>query len=301
MLDFRCKWVYYKNTMDELSKDLKNHVRVLSQDIGERNFMNYDLLERAADYITEKFKDYGYMPGDQDYYLEGKRFRNIIATKLGDKIPKEIIIVGAHYDSVIGSPGADDNASAVAGLLEMAHFISTMKVARTIKFVAFTNEEPPFFQTKQMGSMIYAKCARSRGEAIVAMISLEMIGYYSDKNHSQSYPLGFGLFYPNTANFIAVCGNLRSRSLARNIKEEFKKHSSFGIETLVVPEFLVPPIDFSDNGSFWNEGYRAVMITDTAFYRNPHYHSPEDTFEKLDYISMAEVVKGLYNVILAIK
>ena len=286
--------------MDGSSKNLKDHVVVLSKDIGERNFVYYERLEAAADYISERFKSYGYKLEDQEYYLEGRRFRNIIATKLGDSAPEKVVIVGAHYDSVVGSPGADDNASAVAGLLELGRQLSTIKLPRTIKFVAFTNEEPPFYLTKEMGSMVYADQARKAREDIIAMIALEMIGYYSDEPNSQSYPLGLRFFYPDAGNFIAVCGDLRSRGLVRRIREVFKQHSDIGIETLVSPGFFVPVIEFSDNSSFWREGYRAVMVTDTAFYRNPNYHGPGDTFEKLDYESMAEVVKGLYHVLVSL-
>lgn len=286
--------------MDGSSKNLKDHVVVLSQAIGERNFVYYERLEAAADYISEKFKSYGYKLEDQEYYLEGRRFRNIIATKLGDSAPEKVVIVGAHYDSVVGSPGADDNASAVAGLLELGRQLSTIKLPRTIKFVAFTNEEPPFYLTKEMGSMVYADQARKAREDIIAMIALEMIGYYSDEPNSQSYPLGLGFFYPDAGNFIAVCGDLHSRGLVRRIREVFKQHSDIGIETLVSPGFFVPVIEFSDNSSFWREGYRAVMVTDTAFYRNPNYHGSGDTFEKLDYESMAEVVKGLYHVLVSL-
>lgn len=253
--------------MDELNRNLRDHVIALSNDIGERNFVHHEKLEAAADYILDRFEGYGYKPETQDYYLDGKRFRNIIALNKGQCASGQIVIVGAHYDTVLGSPGADDNASAVAGLLELARLFSKIKTARIIKFIAFTNEEHPFFETGDMGSMVYARWAREKKEDVIA-------------------------------NFIAVCGNLHSRGLVRKIKQEFKEHSQFGIESVVGPVFLVPGIDFSDNSSFWHEGYRAVMVTDTAFYRNPNYHGPEDTFETLNYESMAEVVKGLYNVLI---
>lgn len=284
--------------MEELKINLKGHVVFLSQKVGERNFISYDKLEKASDYISKKFRSYGYTPEDQDYYLEGRRFRNMIATKFGENVPEEVVIVGAHYDSVVGSPGADDNASAVAGLLELARLISTAKLSKTIKFIAFTNEEPPFFLTKEMGSMVYVRQAKRRKENIIAMIALEMLGYFSDAPNSQSYPFGLSFFYPSVGNYIAVCGNLRSRGLVKKIKEVFGQHSNIDVESLLAPGFFVPAIEFSDNSSFWRGGYRAVMVTDTAFYRNPYYHSPGDTYEKLDYERMAEVVKGLYQVLI---
>ena len=170
---------------------------------------------------------------------------------------------------------------------------------RNVKFIAFVNEEPPFFKTGEMGSQVYARAAKKRGDNIKAALILEMIGYYTDKPHSQSYPPLLGPFYPNTGNFIAVVGNIPSRKLVKEVSSVFKQHTSFPIESLITVS-LVPGVDFSDHASFWAHGYPAVMITDTAFYRNPHYHSDSDTYDTLDYESMAEVVKGLRGVILAL-
>ncbi len=285
----------------ELTENLKRHVRVLSQDIGERNFMQYQNLERAADYISEEFKNYGYEPEEQIYSLEGKPYRNIIATKKGEILSDKIIIVCSHYDSVMGSPGADDNASGVSGLLELARALSKENVNQTTRFIAFTNEEPPLFMTKDMGSFRYAQEAKRKGDNILGVVCLESIGYYSDKKGAQSYPLALSPFYPNKGNFIALVSNFHSRRLLKRIVREFKEVSSFSIEYLIAPAILAPAISFSDHWSFWKFGYRAVMITDTAFYRTPYYHTPQDTFEKLNYASMAELVKAFYRVLLELR
>ncbi len=287
-----------KIDMKGLETNLMRHVICLSEEIGERNVFQYQKLEEAAEYILKQFESFGYAPETQDYRLDGKDLRNLIATKKGTKEPDEIIVVGAHYDTVYGSPGADDNASAVAGLLELARLTSKLNMKKTIKFVAFPNEEPPFFFSEDMGSRRYAKEARRRGDRIVGMICLESIGYYSEEKDSQGYPLGFGLFYPNKGNFIGVVGNLRSGWLVKDVVRGFKRGTDFPIVYLMAPSLLVPAISLSDHSSFWHYGYPAVMVTDTAFYRNSNYHLGSDTFETLNYKSMAEVIKGLYNVLI---
>lgn len=284
--------------MENLERDLNAHVIKLSEEIGERNYLFYDSLNKAADYIISEFERYGYTPQIQSYYIGKRIYKNIIATKTGEKKAEEVVIIGAHYDSVIGSPGANDNGSAVGALLELARICSKANTFRTIKFIAFVNEEPPFYLSGDMGSRVYAREAKKRKEDIKAMISLETIGYYSEDKNSQSYPIIFyHFFYPDRANFIAVVGNLRSRRLVKRIKDTFKRNSTFNIESAVAPE-LVPGVNFSDHDSFWRYGYQACMITDTAFYRYPYYHTPEDTYEKIDYAKLAEVVKGLYYVLL---
>ena len=281
----------------ELVKMLKAHVYKLAHVIGDRSVYKPDKLNEAADYITEQFKSCGYDVEFQTYTLMAQTVKNIIACKKGKS--DEIIIVGAHYDTCF-NPGADDNASAVAGLLELARLMSDKKTGCTIKFIAFVNEEPPFFKTENMGSCVYAKDAKSRKEKIKAVIILEMIGYYSNEPKSQKYPPLFGLFYPDKANFIGVVGNFSSRRLVKETVEGFKKGTEFPIESVVTFSF-VPGVDFSDHWSFWREGYPAVMVTDTAFYRYSHYHTYLDTYEKLDYESMAEVVKGLESVLVELE
>lgn len=282
----------------EMIENLKKHIKVLSSEIGERNFIQYQNLERAASYIKQEFKNYGYDPQEQVYYLEDKPFRNIIAVKNGKAKDGKIIIVCAHYDSVIGSPGADDNASGVAGLLELSRLLSKDIPEKTIKFIAFTNEEPPFFMTGNMGSFRYAEETKKNKNNILGMLCLESIGYYSSEDESQSYPLFFSFFYPDKGNFIAVVSDFHSRHLSKKIVKEFKKKSDFPIERHTGFSFIAPGISFSDQWSFWKFNYKAVMITDTAFYRTPYYHTLADTSEKINYQSLSEVVKGLYQVLL---
>lgn len=285
--------------MDKLEDNLKIHVKRIVQDIGERNFIKYENLEKTANYIITEFNKYGYTSKLQEYQIRKKTYKNIIATLKGTKEPDKIIIIGAHYDSVIGSPGADDNASGIAALLELARLMAKERPAKTIKFIAFTNEEPPFFQTPLMGSMVYAKEAKRKNENIETMICLEMIGYFRHEKKSQSYPPLLNFFYPDTGNFIAVVGNIASKRLMETIVTAFRKNSDFPIESLAAPR-IVCGIDFSDHSSFWRYGYKAVMITDTAFYRNPNYHSATDLPYTLNYQDLTKVVKGLYNVILDI-
>jgi Zn-dependent M28 family amino/carboxypeptidase len=202
-----------------------------------------------------------------------------------------VIILGAHYDSMRG-PGADDNASAVAGLLETARALAGEPTGRTVRFIAFTNEEPPLFKKKSMGSRVYAKAARENEDDIKGAIILEMIGYFSDKPRSQRHPPGLNLFYPNRGNFIGIVGNARSRHLIRHTVSSFRKATALPIESIIAPNVVIG-IGMSDDWSFWKEGYPAAMITDTAYYRNPNYHKRSDTYDTLDYESMAEVTKGV--------
>lgn len=273
-----------------LPQRLKSHVYKLAYEIGDRSIFKYEKLNEAARYIAQQFSSFGYSVEFQEYSVSGKVSRNIIATKKGGQRQKEIIIVAAHYDTCF-NPGADDNASGISCLLELARFASDKQTNRSIKFIAFVNEEPPFFKTEDMGSRRYVKAAKIRKEDIKGAIILETIGYYSDKPFSQSYPLLFGLFYPNKASFIAVVGNFSSRKFVRKIVSSFKKKIAFPIESVVTFGFI-PGVDFSDNWSFWKEKYPAVMITDTAFYRNPNYHTNHDTYDTLNYQNMAAVTEG---------
>lgn len=281
---------------NRLAGTLKSHVYKLAQEIGERSIFKYEKLDEAARYIAEQFSSFGYNVEFQNYTVLNKTVKNIIASKAGIERPGEIVIVGAHYDSCF-NPGADDNASAVAGLIEMARSMSDKQANRSVRFIAFVNEEPPFFKTEDMGSRVYTREIKAKAENIKAVLILEMIGYYSDRPHSQRYPPVYGLFYPNKANFICVVGDFRSRWLVKKVVSSFKNQSQFPIESMVAFGFI-PGVDFSDHWAFWKEGYPAVMITDTGFYRNPHYHASSDTYEKLDYESMSEVIRGLSAVLI---
>lgn len=205
----------------------------------------------------------------------------------------ELVIVGAHYDSIGDSPGADDNASGVAAMLALARRFANAKPKRTIRFVAFVNEEPPFFRTDLMGSVQYARRCRQRNERIVAVLNLEMLGYYGGP---QRYPPPLSLFYPRVGNFVAFAGNWKSRPLIRRCAASFRRHAAFPSEGAALPE-VIDEIGWSDQWSFWRSGYPAVMVTDTAFFRNPHYHATTDTPETLDYESFARVVDGLAGVV----
>ncbi|MBU0605451.1 MAG: M20/M25/M40 family metallo-hydrolase [Candidatus Omnitrophica bacterium] len=277
---------------------LKAHVYKLSHDIGERGLFKYDNLNKAADYIAGEFRSFGYEVTFQKYNIRNRIFRNIVVTKAGNRRPGEVIILGAHYDSMRG-PGADDNASAVAGLLETARMFSAEPTGRTVKFIAFTNEEPPLFKKKSMGSMVYAKAARENNVNIKGALILEMIGYFSDRSRSQHHPPGLNLFYPDKGNFIAIIGNAKSKKLISYMVSSFRKVTDLPIERAVVPNVVIG-IGMSDDWSFWKEGYPAVMITDTAYYRNPNYHKKSDTYDTLDYKSMAKVTKGVAAALKAI-
>ncbi|MBD3246677.1 MAG: M20/M25/M40 family metallo-hydrolase [Candidatus Omnitrophica bacterium] len=279
----------YGNTL--LSQRLKRHVMVLSDEIGDRSVFRYDRLLQAQEYLKDQLVSYGYEVKLQTYRARGKEVSNVIAVNTGRKEPETIVLVGAHYDSCM-NPGADDNASAVAGVLEIARALADQVTNKTVQFVLFVNEEPPFFHTEMMGSRVYTRTAKARGEAIEAALVLEMIGYYTDQPGSQRYPPALGMFYPNSGNFIAVVSNFSSGRIKNRVVSLFRKHSEFPLESISAPGF-VSGIDFSDHWSFWQEGYPAVMITDTAFYRNPHYHRLTDTWQTLDYTRTAEVVRGL--------
>ncbi|HUL42276.1 MAG TPA: M28 family peptidase [Burkholderiales bacterium] len=271
---------------------LRNHVGRLAGGIGERNVFRAGTLRSAADYIRAEWTAQGYRVAVQAYTAEGVPSENLEVTAPGKSNPGEIILIGAHYDSVQGSPGANDNASGVAALLEISRRFAERAPARTVRFVAFVNEEPPFFFWDKMGSMIYAKAARARSDAIRLMASLEMLGCYSDQPGSQNYPPLLRFFYPDRGNFIAFVSNFSSRQVMHQLVNAFRSCSDFPVESLATFEF-VPGVSWSDHLSFWREKYPAVMITDTAFYRYAYYHSALDTPEKLDYDSMAQVVDGL--------
>lgn len=272
---------------------MREIIETLAGEIGERNVTRPRAYAAAADFIEGSLRSAGYSPARQEI---DDSSANIEAELRGDD---EIIIVGAHYDTVVGSPGADDNGSGVAAMLTLAKALTGSNPRRTIRFVAFANEEPPFFATAQMGSLRYAQRCRDRKEKIVAMFSLETIGYFSDAPKSQQYPSILHLIYPPTANFIAFVSNLKSRSLLRRCVLEFRRASDVPVAKGALPEFI-SGVTWSDQLSFWECGYPAIMVTDTALFRNPHYHTATDTPETLDYHRMARVVEGLTAVIQAI-
>lgn len=284
----------------ELVDELRRDVGALCA-IGERSTVLPENLQRAADFIDRELTTAGYRVERQTYEVvrDAVRADNLIVELRGTKKPDEIVLIGAHYDCVNGTAGADDNASGVAALLALARRFATSQPERTLRFVAFANEEPPHFQSRDMGSYQYAKRCHDRGEKIVAMLSLETIGYYDQAKGSQQYPGPLAALYPSTGNFIAFATNMGSRALMNQCIRAFKETTAFRAESGAFPEAL-PGIGWSDQWSFWQFGYKAVMVTDTAPFRNPHYHRPSDRPSTLDYDSMAHVVEGLRGVIAAL-
>jgi Zn-dependent M28 family amino/carboxypeptidase len=267
---------------------------VLAGEIGERCIDgSYEELERAAEYIEGQLGEMGYETADQWYEVEGVKVRNIEVAIEGSE---NVVVVGAHYDSAPGTPGADDNASGVAVLLELARMMKGKQTGRTVRFVAFVNEEPPWFQTQDMGSVRYAQMCKERGDRVRAMLSLEMLGYYSQEEGSQHYPPPFSSFYPEVGNFVAFVGNTGSGSLVRRCVKVFRTSVKFPSEGAAAPA-SIPGVGFSDHWSFWQQGWKAVMVTDTAFNRYEHYHEGTDTVEKVDEERMALVTVGLVGVV----
>jgi len=283
----------------ELSERLARHVKVLAGEIGSRHLGRLESLRRAERYIAGELGAAGYGVAAEAFTVDGVEVRNLVAERGGAGRAGEIVLVGAHYDTVPTTPGADDNASGIAAMLELARAFSGRSASRTVRFVAFVNEEPPYFQGEGMGSWVYARRARARGDRVVGMLPLETVGYYRDAPGSPKYPPPFSLFYPNRGDFIAFVGNLASRCLVRRCVGLFRAKAGFPAEGLTAPGF-VTGVGWSDHWSFWKEGYPAVMVTDTAPFRNPNYHQPTDTPDTLDYPRMARVVAGLEVVVAAL-
>ncbi|HYE34206.1 M28 family peptidase [Methylocaldum sp.] len=271
---------------------LEAHVRTLSETLGPRDAGHPDNLNRVASYIRLAFEQAQGKTADQPFQVGQTTYRNVVAT-FGPQ-SKERVVVGAHYDTAGPYPGADDNASGIAGLIELAGLVSKNHLPSRVDLVAYTLEEPPFFRTEHMGSAVHARALKAEGAIVRAMLSLEMIGYFTDEEDSQSFPApGLSLLYPTTGNFIAVVGRIGEGRLVRRIKNAMSNASSLPVHSINAPRFLAG-IDFSDHLNYWEAGYPAVMITDTAFYRNPNYHTATDTAETLDYRRMAQVAAGIY-------
>ena len=275
---------------------LRVDVTVLAADIGPRSVFQGDSLARAAGFITKRFEAMGYAVVRNEYPVGGVVCANLVVERIGAIRPDEIVVIGAHYDSVPQTPGADDNASGVAALLALAEKWAKLAPERTVRFVAFANEEPIYFQTELMGSRVYAKACKARGDEIVAMLSLETMGYFSDEKKSQKYPFPLSLFYPSRGNFIAVVGNRESKALVKRVSKTMRATKALPVESASLPGSL-QGVGWSDHWSFWQEGYPAVMITDTAPFRNPNYHRETDTAETLDYGRLAAAVRGLEAVV----
>jgi Zn-dependent M28 family amino/carboxypeptidase len=277
---------------------LEAHVRALSESLGPRDEGHPENLDRAAAYVRQEFERAQAAVSEQPFQAGGSTYRNVIAS-FGPRT-KELIVVGAHYDTAGPLPGADDNASGVAGLIELAYLLGRTAPAMRIELVAFALEEPPYFRSAWMGSAVHAASLRAQGLKARAMISLEMIGYFSDQADSQQYPVSLlKSFYPSSGNFITVVGKMDQGRLLRRVKKAMLSASPLPVYSINAPR-SIPGVDFSDHLNYWNEGYDALMITDTAFYRNPNYHTSADTPGTLDYKRMAMVVQGVYAAVAAL-
>lgn len=280
----------------DITRRLRADIDTLATVIGTRHLWRAGSLARTADFIESGLAAIGYAVRRQTYHVDGKPVSNLEASLEGTERPEECLVVGAHYDTIEGCPGANDNGTGIAATLELARRFAARPQARSIRFVAFVNEEPPYFQTSRMGSYVYAAAARARGDRIVGMMSMETIGYYSDEPGSQQYPSPLSTLFPDVGNFIGVVGNLESRAFVEQIRRAFEAHSTFPIQAAAIPSD-VAGAGWSDHWSFWEAGYPAVMITDTAPFRYPWYHTPQDTAEKIVYDKLGLVIDGFEQVV----
>jgi len=305
-------------------KLLEKHVYELSVTLAPRDFLHPGNLRKVANYIKSEFEktnakvrlqDHPYTAEIINYVnknsdglnaqklftesaFPNKYYQNVIAEFGPDT--KQRIVIGAHYDAVGETPGADDNATGIAGLIEIAKLLSKEKLKIKVELVAYCLEEPPFFRTKKMGSYVHAFKLKKQGKKIKVMIALEMLGYYDEKANTQSYPVGFlKYFYSDKGNFITVIGKFGQAGITRKIKSLISANTSIPVYSMNAPASLVG-VDFSDHLNYWKNNYQAVMITDTAFYRNKHYHKGTDTFDKLDYQRMSSVVAAIFLAIRAL-
>ncbi len=281
----------------DLRTSLEADVHHLSETIGMRSIARApNQVAAAATFVENRFVELGYSPRRQEFPVGEINCANIEVEIPGSDLAKEIVVIGAHYDSFYDTPGANDNASGTAALLALAAECSRWQPKRTLRFVAFTNEEPPYFQGPNMGSLVYAKRCKKNNEQITAVISLETIGFFTDMKGSQQYPPPFGMVYPAEGNFIGVIGCINSRKLTHRVIRKFREVAEVPSEGGALPQ-AIPGVGWSDHWSFWQCGYDAVMITDTAPFRYRYYHKPEDTPDKLDFDRMTLVVDAMPEVI----
>ena len=281
----------------QILANLKAHVAAVASE--EHNAGHPEALERSARYIEATLSGLGYAVSRQEFETGGVKVRNIEVKRAGTDAGKaRLVVIGAHYDSAQGAVGADDNGSGVAALLELARLLESVKPAEGLemRLVFFVNEELPWFATEKMGSLVYAGGLAREGMEVVAMLSLETIGWYSDAQGSQRYPFPFNLLYPSTGDFIGFVANPRSRSLLHRVIGSFRRHAAFPSEGAVGLESIAG-VSWSDQWAYWQFGWPAVMVTDTAPFRYPHYHTLRDTPDKLDYERLARVVQGLEGVL----
>jgi len=276
--------------VDPLEEALRAHLRALTVEIGPRTVHDGSLGD-AARYIRAAFEDAGLEVHEQTYGYRGGQVANLIAAPPGTGAESAYYVVGAHYDTVRGSPGADDNASAVAVMLELARRLPAG--APPLRLVAFTLEEAPAYMTGNQGSRAYIRSLKERGEQVLGAAVLEMVGYTARAQHYPTVLKWAG--YPKEGNYIGIVGNRRSRRFTRALLAGFRDNPDLPVESLIVPfdGWVLPATRLSDHASFWDHGFPAVMITDTAFFRNPYYHTPDDTMETLDFRFMARLVRSL--------
>jgi hypothetical protein len=279
-----------------LAGRLRAHIATIAA--REHNVAHYDELENVARTIEATLASLGYTVGRQEFVADGRMVRNIDVTiePADQRTDPEVIVVGAHYDSALGTPGANDNASGAAAVIELARLLRDLESSKRIRLVLFVNEEPPYFYTEAMGSLRYARALAERRERVVAMYSLETIGCYSNEPGSQKYPAPFSLIFPDRGDFVAFVGLLGSRALLQKTIRSFRSHTAFPSIGGVAPGFI-PGIGWSDHWAFAQQGFQAVMVTDTALFRYPHYHLPSDTPDKVDVESLARVTKGMERVV----
>lgn len=276
-----------------LAGRLKSHVHMLATEIGPRTALEFpEQLEQAALYIEQQFRDMGYEPARVQYTCRGVPVRNIEVSVPGSDADAEVVVFGAHYDSAHDTPAANDNGTGVASLLELARLAKAIKPAKTLRFVAFVNEEPPYFFSSEMGSYVYAAHCKARGDKVIAMLSLETMGYYSDEPDSQNYPPPLNEQYPDTGNFIAFVTRTEDEKLLSRVATTFRAASPFPCEVGAMPAEM-KGVAFSDHWSFWQHDYPALMVTDTAMFRYPHYHTRSDTPDKINHNHLARVTEGL--------
>ncbi|MBI1814759.1 MAG: M28 family peptidase [Deltaproteobacteria bacterium] len=270
-------------------------MRTLAREYFPRDARHPGNLDRTAVYIRSEFEQAQALVSEQAYDVDDTIYRNVIAVFGPESTDR--IVIGAHYDAAGPLPGADDNASGVAGLIELAHLLGRVHLPRRVELVAYSLEEPPFFRTEHMGSTMHASALKSEGVRVRLMISLEMIGYFSDAPNSQEYPLALMRpFYPSRGDFVAVVGTLGEFFTVRRMRNAMRAATVLPVEWLSAPRVL-SDIDLSDQMNYWEAGYDALMVTDTSFYRNKRYHTPADTPETLDYRRMALVVVGVYSAV----
>lgn len=284
------------NTLETIETNLRRHVDRLAGLIGPRTLKQPKTIQATIGYIKGQWDDMKLGVEEELYDALGDDATNLIVERKGNRKPEEIVVLGAHYDTVYTTPGADDNASAVAVLLEVSRLLADHEGRRTARYVAFACEEPPYFNLDSMGSQYHARRSRKRGDQIVGMLCLEMVGYFKDEVGSQqippTIPKPLHRFFPRRGNFLAAVGNLPSWKLAWSFRRGFKRGSRMPLFSIVLPE-RVHEIRLSDNSSFWDQGYSALMLTDTSFLRNPNYHCASDTPDTLDYARMTEVALGV--------